>query len=185
MIKTKASLLKEKEQNVVKEFKAVKFEGLKRLPKTKPPQSYDNKNKDTDDEEFDAIFGDGPRKRPKKDKNEVTFDKARREILNLGISGANATDQSDQITQLLVKLGAKPPKRQARNYKEILDERKKMKDEDSKINKRAIFGTSASLQYRGQKKTSRNDGLLRSYGRVDKESIKKMQQKDLGKRKRK
>ena len=185
MIKTKASLLKEKELKAVKEFKAVKFEGLKRLPKTKPPQSYNNKNKDSEDEEFDAIFGDGPRKRPKKDKNEVTFDKARREVLNLGISGANAADQSDQITQLLVKLGAKPPKRQARNYKEILEERKKMKDEDSKINKRAIFGTSASLQYRSQKKTSRNDGLLRSYGRVDKESIKKMQQKDSGKRKRK
>lgn len=183
MIRTKASQMKSQS---TADFKVVKFEGLKRLPKTRPPQMQ-QQDQNEEDEMFDEIFGDGPsRKKAKKDKNEFTMEKAKREVINFGISGADATKKSDQITQLLIKLGAKPPKNQARNYKEILEEKKKLKEADSKVNKRAIFGTSASLQYRSQnhKKSRKNDGLLRSYGRVDKESIKKIQQKQSGKRKR-
>jgi hypothetical protein len=186
MIRTKASIAKEKLAG--EEFKAVKFAGLKRLPKTKPPTQKNNKRElNSEDEEFEAIFGDGPtRQKPKKDKNEVTFDRARREVLNFGISGSNSTEKSDQITQLLLKLGAKPPKNKAKNYKDILEEKKKQREEDGRVNKRALFGTSDSLQYRSQKKNSRNDGLLKSYGRLDKKSLReiKKKNKDSDKRKR-
>lgn len=84
MIKTKASQIKELKDSA--NFKAVKYEKIKRLPKTKPPQSYNNA-KDSDDE-FNEIFGNGSGTRRKSTKNkEVTFDSARREILNFGLSG--------------------------------------------------------------------------------------------------
>lgn len=187
MIKTKASMAKDKE--LEKNFKVIKFDGLKKLPKTKPPNSsYKKKDQNSEDEAFDEIFGDGPsRKKSKSDKNEVTFDKARKEILNFGLSGKNSSEKSDQITQLLIKLGAKPPKKQSRNYKEILEEKKRQKEVDSSINKRTIFGTSASLQYRYQKNQNqpkKDDGLLKGYGKVNKETIKNMKQKNYSKKKR-
>jgi hypothetical protein len=172
MIKTKASLIKEKE--AAKCFKVVKAEAPKRLPKTAPPNGF-KKEENSEDEAFNEIFGDGPKRRPKKDKNQVTFDSARREILNFGLSGKNADEKSDQTEQLLIKLGAKPLKKKSRNYKEILEEKRKEKLEGEKINRRALFGTSATLQYQNQSK-KRDDGLLKKYGRVakkDRESIKK------------
>ncbi|KAG5671833.1 hypothetical protein PVAND_002007 [Polypedilum vanderplanki] len=182
MIKTKASIVKEKEAE--SEFKVIKFEGLKRLPKTKPPTQKEKKL-NSEDEEFEAIFGDGPKKqKPKKDKSAVTFDRARREVMNFGISGSNASDKNDHIQQLLIKLGARPPKNKERNYKEILEEKKKQKDEDDKVNKRTLFGTSASLQYRSQKKKSRNDDLLKSYGKLDKDSLRQIKNKNIVKKKR-
>lgn len=75
----------------------------------------------------------------------------------------------DLNQQLAIKLGAKKPKNPARNYKEILEEKRKQKLEEEKINKRTVFGTSASLQYKSQKKKPRkDDGLLKRYGRVEK-----------------
>lgn len=171
MIKTKASIIKENE--AVKSFKVVKLEVPKRLPKTAPPNNF-KKNENSEDEAFNEIFGDGPKRKAKKDKNQVTFDSARREILNFGLSGKSADEKSDQTEQLLIKLGAKPLKKKARNYKEILEEKKKEKLEGEKVNKRTLFGTSATLQYRNQSQ-KRDDGLLKKYGKVskrDRESVK-------------
>lgn len=165
MIKTKASLLKV--QDAQKSFKAIKIEKPQRLPKTKPPHQ---KFQEASDEEFESIFGDGGGSRkPKKKKNEVTFDSARREILNFGLSGKSKDEKSNQTEELLLKLGAKPLKKKGRNYKEILEEKKKLKQEGESVNKRVLFGTSASLQFRSQqKKKSKDDGLLKRYGRVEK-----------------
>lgn len=164
MIKTKASLAREKE---AKGFKTVKLEVPKRLPKTLPPNGF-QKEENSEDEAFNEIFGDGPkRNKPRKDKNQVTFDSARREILNYGLSNKSVNEKSDQTAELLMKLGAKPSKKKARNYKEILEEKRKEKLDGEKINKRTLFGTSATLQYRNQSK-KRDDGLLKRYGRVEK-----------------
>lgn len=174
MIKTKASILQSKDST---EFQHIKFEkkSLKTLPKTAPPKIEDEKGEESDDSEFERIFGDGPKKPPKKDKKKLTFETARREIINFGIAGANVTRKSDLSQQLAIKLGAKPAKKQARNYKEILEEKRKLKTED-KVDLRKISGSFASHQFRSQKMKGRKqgfDGLLKNYGRVEKKIVKK------------
>lgn len=168
MIRTKASLAQKLDSDAVQ---VVVFDGKKkRLPKTLPPSKTGNEGEESDDSEFERVFGDGPRKKKPK-KNEVTFDSARREIINFGIAGSSSSDKLDLNQQLAIKLGAKPPKRQARNYKDILEDKRKEKALDEAVNKRTIFGTSASLQYRSQKKPApKRDGLLKRYGKVEKES---------------
>lgn len=171
MIRTKASLTKK--TNPESGFQVTVYDSKKkRLPKTLPPSG--NSKDDSEDSEFERIFGDGPKKKkPKKDKNETTFQSARREIINFGIAGSSSSDKIDLNQQLAIKLGAKPPKKLERNYKEILDEKRKEKELDKTVNKRTIFGTSASLQYRHQKKpVQKRDGLLKRYGKVDKEGSK-------------
>lgn len=185
MIKTKASLLDPSNST---EFKHIKFEkkSLKTLPKTAPPK-IDNEKKqnkkhddeeESDDSEFERIFGDGPKKSKKKDQK-LTFESARREIINFGIAGSHVTEKSDLSQQLALKLGAKPAKNPSRNYKEILEEKRNQKFE-GKVDMRKISGSFASHQLRNQKK-SRNkkgsDGLLKNYGRVDKKTIKKNSRK--------
>lgn len=49
--------------------------------------SKEEEEKSKSDEEFDAVFGDGPRKRKKEDNNQFSFQKARREIINYAIGG--------------------------------------------------------------------------------------------------
>lgn len=182
MIRTKASLAKEikAESN----FHIVKFDENKtRLPKTLPPKSAGGNNSESEDSEFERVFGDGPSRKKSKKTKEVTFQSARREIINYGIAGSSRSEKIDLNQQLAIKLGAKPAKNIGRNYKEILEEKRKQKEQDKTVNKRTIFGTSASLQYRHQKKkTSRNDGLLRRYGRVEKDD--KQKNTDSKKRKR-
>lgn len=180
MIKTKASLALA--ENTA-DFKHIKFEkkSLKTLPKTAPPKlDSDKKQKKGDDEEsedseWEAIFGDGPKKPKKADKLKPTFESARREVINFGIAGSNVTERSDLSQQLAVKLGAKPAKNQSRNYKEILDEKRRNKSE-VKVDMRKFSGSFASHQLRNQKKSRHNkanDGLLKQYGRVDKKTVKK------------
>lgn len=167
MIKTKASLAKNIDEN--SSFKVIKFDGTSktRLPKTAPPKSG-NKS-ESEDSEFERVFGDGPRKKKSKtSKDDVTYQSVRREIINFGIAGSAASDKIDLNQQLAIKLGAKPPKNPSRNYKEILEEKRKQKLEDKKVNNRNIFGSSASLQYKSLKKKPRNDGLLKRYGKVEK-----------------
>lgn len=168
MIRTKASLAKPRKAEST--FEIIRFEeGKTKLPKTRPPKSAGGDNSESEDSEFERVFGDGPsRKRSKKGKKEVTFQSARREIINYGIAGSSRADKIDLNKQLAIKLGAKPEKNIARNYKEILEEKRKQKEQDQKVNKRTIFGTSASLQYRSQKKKpNKKDGLLKRYGRVE------------------
>lgn len=173
MIRTKASQAKQSAD--VESFKVVKFEARKKtsLPKQNKSKFQEQDEEDSAaDSDFDEIFGDGPskKKKPKKDKNEVTYQSARREIINFGISGSS--DKIELKTQLAIKLGAKPKKNIARNYKEILEEKRKEKAADSKVNKRTLFGTSATLQLRNQrwnnKTTPKKDGLLGRYGKVEK-----------------
>lgn len=173
MIRTKASVLKQ--AIVESSFQVVKDDSSKRkLPKTAAPKGSGNKS-DSEDSEWERVFGDGPKKKSKKDKKEVTFQSARREIINLGIAGSTGSEKIELNQQLAIKLGAKPQKKVARNYKEILEEKRKQKEEDKTVNKRTLFGTSASLQYRNQKKfkSRKGDGLLKRYGKVEKESTEK------------
>lgn len=173
MIKTKASLALE--ANNSSQFKHIKFEkkSLKTLPKTAPPKlEEEEKGEESDDSEFERIFGDGPKKPSKKEKKKLTFESAKREIINFGIAGSNVTEKSDLSQQLAIKLGAKPKKNQGRNYKEILEEKRKQKNVE-KVDQRKISGSFASHQFRSQKLKGRkaaSDGLLKNYGRVEKKT---------------
>ena len=103
MIRTKASLAKQIDSDT--NFQVTKYDATKRkLPKTKPPGAG-NKS-ESEDSEFERIFGDGPKKKKsKKSKTEVTFQSARREIINFGIAGSLSSDKIDLNQQLAIKLG--------------------------------------------------------------------------------
>ncbi|KAF5301586.1 hypothetical protein FQR65_LT08891 [Abscondita terminalis] len=62
-------------------------------------------------------------------KNKILFDakKARHEILKFGMSGFDQQKKQEAKIQLAIKLGAKPPKKVYKNYKELTEERKQQK----------------------------------------------------------
>ena len=88
------------------------------------------------------------------------------------LTGKSAGDKSDQTEQLLIKLGAKPVTKKGKNYRLVLEDRRKLKANG--VNTRCLFGTSDSLQYRSQKqpsthkKSNKNDALLKRYGKIEK-----------------
>lgn len=84
---------------------------------------------------------------------------------------------------MAIKLGAKPPKNPARNYKEIMEEKKRQKKEESKTDKRNMFGASRTLQLNNQKKSKKDEGLLKRYGKVEK-GVREKIEKSSKKRKR-
>jgi hypothetical protein len=104
--------------------------------------------------------------------------------INLKFSG---TFRSPDLSNcLFLFAGAKPPKKGYKNYKEVLVERKKQKLEESKIDKRNMFGSSKTLQLRNQKKNkSKDDGLLKRYGRVEKTDQQQKQRSNKGSKRKK
>uniref|UniRef100_A0A182K4S0 CCAAT-binding factor domain-containing protein n=1 Tax=Anopheles christyi TaxID=43041 RepID=A0A182K4S0_9DIPT len=145
-IKTKASIaLKEKAEE---SFKVTVFEPKKaalQKKRTRPPprpkkdeiekiKSGDDDD-DDDEDDIDDIFSDAPRKRPKRKEDPTVFDmtKARRDIMNLGFSGFDKESKHQASVRLAIKLGAKPPKNQYRNYREILEEKKAAKEQEDDI----------------------------------------------------
>lgn len=108
IIPTKAMLLqKEKAAN---DFKAVVFESHK----SKKSQSTGTINKRT--------VG-----KSDKDDNGIDMKRVRHEVFNFGISGYNFQDQQKAKIALAVKLGAKPPKNEYKNYKDLQAEIKESK----------------------------------------------------------
>lgn len=108
IIPTKAMLLqKEKAAN---DFKAVIFESHK----SKRSLGTDTTNK---------------RRAAKSDKDDNGLDmkRVRHEVFNFGISGYNFQDQQKAKIALAVKLGAKPPKNEYKNYKDLQAEIKESK----------------------------------------------------------
>lgn len=101
MIRTKASIAKQ--ATAYTTFQLVKFDAQRsRLPKTAPPQVESGNKSGSDDSEFERIFGDGPskKKKLKKGKKEVTYESARKEIINFGIAGSKANEKLDLNQQL-------------------------------------------------------------------------------------
>lgn len=102
MIRTKASIAKQATADST--FQLVKFDSQRsRLPKTAPPQVESKNKSESDDSEFERIFGDGgpsKKKKLKKGKKEVTYESARKEIINFGIAGSKANEKMDLNQQL-------------------------------------------------------------------------------------
>lgn len=111
IIPTKAMLLqKEKASH---DFKAVIFESHK----SKRSRGVEATNKQA---------------AGKSDKNDNGLDmkRVRHEVFNFGISGYNFQDQQKAKIALAVKLGAKPPKNEYKNYKNLQAEIKESKAKD-------------------------------------------------------
>uniref|UniRef100_A0A336K9D0 CSON004702 protein n=1 Tax=Culicoides sonorensis TaxID=179676 RepID=A0A336K9D0_CULSO len=111
-----------------------------------------------------------------KDNSTVDLQKARKEVINLGLSGfSDKLHKEEAEIQLAIKLGARPPKRKYKNYKEILEEKKQVKKVDEttseKIAKKFQFGSTQSFQKYvagNRHKTKKNPkNVLNSYGKVN------------------
>ncbi|XP_053659531.1 uncharacterized protein C1orf131 homolog [Anopheles marshallii] len=137
-IQTKASIALK--GNAQESFKVTVFEPKKaalqkkRSARPRPPPKKDsekNDSEDDDEDDIDDIFSDMPRKKPKKKEDPTVFDmtKARRDIMNLGFSGFDKESKHQASVRLAIKLGAKAPKNQYRNYREMLEEQKAAKEQ--------------------------------------------------------
>uniref|UniRef100_A0A131XA41 Uncharacterized protein n=1 Tax=Hyalomma excavatum TaxID=257692 RepID=A0A131XA41_9ACAR len=67
--------------------------------------------------------------------NEISFKKARHDVLKFGIRGLDKPRQEEAKIALAVQLGAKPPKNDYLNYKELINDRKekKVKEREERI----------------------------------------------------
>ncbi|XP_068628986.1 uncharacterized protein C1orf131 homolog [Battus philenor] len=156
IVLTKAALaLKNAENN----FKVVKYESHK--PKTKQTLVIEDK----------AELNNQSVTHLKKD---LDLKKIRHEVVKLGMSGFDGTKKEKAKIALAVSLGAKPPKREYINYKELMKKRKeeKLKKEEEK----QLMISKTILQKSGKKKKkgSNNDvgHFLDNYGKVQKKDLK-------------
>lgn len=121
VVLTKAALLKQSN------FKATVFESRK-SDQPKPLKQLQPKE---DSESEDDIFSGKPRRKPAKkiDDNEFNIKKARHEVINFALSGfRNEKHKKKTEIALAVKLGARPPPKANKNYKQLLLEKKNLKN---------------------------------------------------------
>ncbi|ESO07204.1 hypothetical protein HELRODRAFT_170515 [Helobdella robusta] len=77
----------------------------------------------------------------KKSKIEFDLKKAKMEVLQLGLKGLASDEKEDATVRMLTKLGAKPPKNKAVNYKEFLAKKQSEKQNLLKEQEmRKLFG---------------------------------------------
>ncbi|KAF9408886.1 hypothetical protein HW555_011572 [Spodoptera exigua] len=147
LIMTKAALAMKNPEN---NFKFVKFEAHK--PKKK--NTVDSDNNET-------------KPGSQQSSKDLDLKKIRHEVVKFGMSGFDPTKKEEARIALAVSLGAKPPKKEYINYKELMEKRKqeKIKDTEEKQQMRS----KSILQTGGKKKKKTNNDvghLLSSYGKV-------------------
>uniref|UniRef100_A0A182ILX1 Uncharacterized protein n=1 Tax=Anopheles atroparvus TaxID=41427 RepID=A0A182ILX1_ANOAO len=178
-IATKASfVLKDKAAD---SFKVTVFEPKKaalqkkKFPRSRPePKKEDEQNSADSEDDIDDIFSDAPRKKHRKKEDPTIFDisKARKEVINFGLSGLDKDSKLQATVALAIKLGAKAPKNKCRNYREILEERKaaKQNEEDRATKCRTgqiAFGATQSYnsyQQRKREKQRNPSTIMKHYG---------------------
>lgn len=97
IVPTKAMLLKATPQS---EFKATVFESRKSKAKSS---------------NFNSRLSGGS-----KDENDFNLKKAKHEVFNFGVSGFESKDKEAAKMSLAIRLGAKQPKNEYKNYKEVI-----------------------------------------------------------------
>lgn len=124
VVPTRAALLKQSN------FKATVFESRK-SDHPKPIKQLEPKV-DSEPEDEDDIFSDRPRRKPAKkteDDTEFNIKKARHEVINFALSGfRNEKHKKKTEIALAVKLGARPPPKACKNYKQLLLEKKNLQN---------------------------------------------------------
>ncbi|XP_058449597.1 uncharacterized protein C1orf131 homolog [Malaya genurostris] len=178
-VETKASLLLKQKQ---KDFSVIVHEPRKSKTKVLRPSKItredEDPSKDNSDQnaeqDIDDIFSDARRRKRKRREDPQLFDisRARKEVINYGISGLDKETKHTAKVALAIKLGAKPPKNVYRNYKEILEERKhKNEESDRSIRRRRgqSFGAAKSFQQqqqRARQKSTNPGSVTKHYGVV-------------------
>lgn len=151
-IATKSSKLRE---NAEKSFECVVFEGRKSKKK-----KQDEVNKLMSERNVQEVGEDDMRK-------------FRYDIMKFGATGFDKAKKQETKVAVAVALGAKPPKRGYKNYKEILSEKKREKEEREKIKELLKKGKAdpgaiyrkANMKAKEKKKKDMR-GLLNVYGKV-------------------
>ncbi|XP_058823847.1 uncharacterized protein C1orf131 [Topomyia yanbarensis] len=180
-IETKASLLlkrKNKDDFSVTIFEPGKAKANKpKIPKptNREDSSHGNESDQDTGRDIDDIFSDAYQRKRKPREDHRTFDisRARKEVINFGISGFDKETKHTAKVALAIKLGAKPPKNTYRNYKEIIEERKREKEEGERSNRRRKgqnFGASKSFQQqqlRTRQKSANPGSVTKHYGVVN------------------
>ncbi|XP_062565515.1 uncharacterized protein C1orf131 homolog [Armigeres subalbatus] len=177
-IQTKASLIRKQSND--NDFQVTVFEPQKakaNKPKLARKVSLSDPDGKSDGEEnIDDIFSDARRRKRKAgndDSQVFDISRARKEVINYGISGLDRETKHEAKVALAIKLGAKPPKNQYRNYKEILEERKREKfdaDRESRRRKGQSYGAVRSYQQQKQRvrqKASNPNSVTKHYGIVN------------------
>ncbi|KAH9629551.1 hypothetical protein HF086_014562 [Spodoptera exigua] len=154
LIMTKAALAMKNPEN---NFKFVKFEAHK--PKKK--NIVDSDNNET-------------KPGSQQSSKDLDLKKIRHEVVKFGMSGFDPTKKEEARIALAVSLGAKPPKKEYINYKELMEKRKQEKIKE--IEDKQQMRSKSILQTGGKKKKKTNNDvghLLSSYGKVKKDDLKK------------
>ncbi|KAJ8962348.1 hypothetical protein NQ318_018330 [Aromia moschata] len=150
-IPTRASMLK---KNTSEDFQAVTFESYK---SKKQKEKHDVTVKNTQ----------------KIQQNDFNIKQAKHEIIKLGMSGFDRQKKQEAKTQLLIKLGAKPPKNKCKNYKLLQAEHKKSKEKEAsklqfqQLGKNSIGKANAKGKSFDRKRRKEKKGdILDIYGKV-------------------
>ncbi|XP_072935268.1 40S small subunit processome assembly factor 1 [Epargyreus clarus] len=154
LVLTKAALAAKDAQS---NFQVVKFE------------SYKSKKKEKSENVEQTV-----QKRPGTQKD-MDLKRIRHEIVRFGMSGFDATKKEEAKIALAVSLGAKPPKKEYVNYKELMAKRKEEKQKKEEEKQSMI---SKSILQRVSKKKKKGPGndvghFLSNYGKVNKKDLKK------------
>lgn len=155
LIPTKAALAK---KSASLDHKLTVFESHK--PKSLTTKKFSDKHED---------------KQLNVDKNIFDIKRAKHEVFRFGTAGLESKDKEVAKIALAVKLGAKPPKNKCKNYKDLLAEKKLLKEKEREndllwsVGKNAQGG--ASVTYRqtktANKKRKLNAPINQHYGVVN------------------
>ncbi|KAL0276577.1 UNVERIFIED_CONTAM: hypothetical protein PYX00_004128 [Menopon gallinae] len=98
--------------------------------------------------------------------------KLRYEIIKFGTSGFSGTCKENANVAFMVSLGAEPPKKKRKNYKEILMEKKKSdQSQESSLNPEKNLPSLKKGTKTGARKNRKDvKGLLNVYGQVNMKS---------------
>ncbi|GAB0092975.1 hypothetical protein DMENIID0001_080270 [Sergentomyia squamirostris] len=115
--------------------------------------------------------------------NAEEFDirKARNEVLKFGLSGFQAVEKEKAQVAMAIKLGAKPPKREYKNYKKLQEEQKQEKESQAaeesfkSLGKKASGEALLSLKKFSKKTRKRrkddSGAMLKEYGTISTEKL--------------
>lgn len=163
-VSTRASLLKKKPQTNYQEVTYVAYKSKKKNSQEKPAEESE-----------------------KASDNEFNIRKAKHEIVRFGMSGFDPVRKEEAKIQQLIKLGmyfvislicfiscnfvgAKPPKNKAKNYKQLLNEKKIAKAKQEKEQKFQQLGKNsvgkATAKGKSFDRKRRKEGILDIYGKI-------------------
>ncbi|XP_023028174.2 uncharacterized protein [Leptinotarsa decemlineata] len=107
-----------------------------------------------------------------KESKEFNIRQAKQEVIKFGTSGFDSQTKKAEKINLLIKLGAKPPKNKNKNYKLLQAERKTEKQKQAErkqfqqLGKNAIGKSNAKGKSFDRKRRKEKDDLLGTYGKV-------------------